>query len=246
MFFAAIAGARIVSSLATDVARGGVGFSPDTVDLGAVPTQQVVRSWLHFRNGSDNPLELVEFETSCGCATVRPLPPIVIEAGSTLTIELSVDSMHIVGSIRREISARASTGRLFPCWIDLEVERSFSCTPDSLDFGDVSREAEPCQTLTVCSPYADFGEPICDSTWIEARAESDERGTLVDVTVIGELMPMGRVLGHVVIPLRTPEQQHVFVPVRARRIDALPQADDVRARVRPSEGEVTGSDDHGF
>lgn len=237
LFFAALAGARSETLAAADVASRVVGFRPETIDLGQIPTQQVVRTWLHFHNESDNPVELVDFESSCGCATLLPLPPVVIEAGTSVPIEVSVDSMYIAGSIRREISARSSAGKVFKCWLDLEVVQPISCTPGFLDFGDLSRNAQPCQTFALCSAYADFGEPLCDSPWIEVRAVCAEQAMLVDVTVVDERMPMGRVFGHVLVPLRTPEQPHVFIPVRARRIDAVPRADDIRSRVHLSHGE---------
>lgn len=152
------------------------GFAPAMIDLGARAWGQVIPVELTFVNRGSEPLTVREVKSSCGCTVVSEGLPAghIIEPGGSRRIAARLDTQLNPGPRQRTISLVTQRGETYDVRITLEVEATWSVTPEVVDLGDVSldEQVEPASRIVLFSSARDrlIEPPTVDSPWLTCAA----------------------------------------------------------------------------
>jgi len=113
-------------------------------DFGTVPRGSQLLHRFQWRNTTDKPLELVEYQRSCGCTTVS-ITPKVVEPGSLGTIEMLMDTKPFAGEKTVNLSLVFGPGKLVSAQYQV---RAFSrgdivYNPGQFTFGVINEGSTP-------------------------------------------------------------------------------------------------------
>ncbi|MFO0814263.1 MAG: DUF1573 domain-containing protein [Gemmatales bacterium] len=113
-------------------------------DFGTVPRGSQLLHRFQWRNTSDKPLELVEYQRSCGCTTVS-ITPKVVEPGALGTIEMLMDTKPFAGEKTVNLSLVFGPGKLYSAQYQVKAfsRGDIVYNPGQFSFGLINEGASP-------------------------------------------------------------------------------------------------------
>lgn len=151
----------LVSCLQADPEKPSVGttspppaegkmFGELTHDFGIVPRGSQLLHRFSWRNTSDKPMELIEYQRSCGCTTVS-IAPKVVESGQLGHIEMLMDTKPFAGEKTVNLSLMFGPGK--PVSAQYQI-KAFSrgdivYNPGHFGFGVINEGATPTATMDI-------------------------------------------------------------------------------------------------
>ncbi len=125
-------------------------FKETRHDFGIVPRGAQLLYRFTWTNPEQTRLEVTEVRSSCGCATVTPVPR-VVEPGQTGAIELLVDAKKFVG--QKDVTIHLLIGPDRPRAVTLQATAhsrpDIVYNPGQVSFGVVNEGATATQTLDI-------------------------------------------------------------------------------------------------
>lgn len=122
-------------------------------DFGSVPRGSQLLHRFVWRNTTDKPMELVEYQRSCGCTTVS-ITPKVVEPGQTGQIEMLMDTKPFAGEKTVNLSLVFGPTKLVSAQFQVKAfsRGDIVYNPGQFSFGVINEGATP--TANVDIEYA--------------------------------------------------------------------------------------------
>ncbi len=113
-------------------------------DFGMVPRGSQLLHRFQWRNTSDKPLELVEYQRSCGCTSVS-ISPRVVEPGAIGMIDMLMDTKPFAGEKIVNLSLVFGPGKLYSAQYQVKAfsRGDIVYNPGQFSFGVISEGATP-------------------------------------------------------------------------------------------------------
>lgn len=139
-----------------------------------------------LRNDGDQPLELGEIVSGCGCAVAR-LDHRILMPGAKTTLEIRLNLRGRAGKLEKDITVRTNDPRapLYRLGIRGEVESPFELTPTAAMFGTVAPGAAATQTVALTfhgAVSARVTAVTADAPWLAVSAADTGTGRTWRVT----------------------------------------------------------------
>ncbi len=140
-----------------------------------------------LRNDGDQPLELGEIISGCGCAVSRLRHRLILPGGAT-TLEIRLNLRGRSGRLEKDITVRSNDPRtpMLRLGILGEVESAFSLAPTAAMFGTVAPGAAATQTVALTfhgAADARVTAVTADAPWLAVSATDAQTGRTWHVTV---------------------------------------------------------------
>ena len=134
-----------------------------------------------LRNDGDEPLELGEIVSGCGCAVAR-LEYRILPPSTRTALEIRVNLRGRSGHLSKEISVRSNDPRtpLLKLGMEGEIESAYSLSPTAAMFGPIAPDAAATQTVTLAfcgNPAARVTSVAADAPWLAVEAAATTGGT---------------------------------------------------------------------
>lgn len=125
-------------------------FGELTHDFGMVPRGSQLLHRFQWRNTSDKPMELVEYQRSCGCTTVT-ISPKVVEPGTLGTIDMLMDTKPFAGEKTVNLSLVFGPGKLVSAQFQVKAfsRGDIVYNPGQFNFGVINEGATPTGLLDI-------------------------------------------------------------------------------------------------
>jgi hypothetical protein len=122
-------------------------------DFGMAPRGSQLLHRFQWRNTSDKPLELVEYQRSCGCTTVS-ISPRIVEPGAIGTIDMLMDTKPFAGEKTVNLSLVFGPGKLYSAQFQVKAfsRGDIVYNPGQFSFGVIGEGTTP--TAKVDIEYA--------------------------------------------------------------------------------------------
>jgi hypothetical protein len=132
------------------VPKEGEMFGETVHDFGTVPRGSQLLHRFQWRNTSDKPLELVEYQRSCGCTSVS-ISPAVVEPGKLGTIDMHMDTKPFAGEKTVNLSLVFGPGKLVSAQFQVKAHSRSDIVynPGQFSFGVLNESATPTQTVDI-------------------------------------------------------------------------------------------------
>lgn len=113
-------------------------------DFGMVPRGSQLLHRFQWRNTSDKPLELVEYQRSCGCTSVS-ISPKVVEPGAVGMIDMLMDTKPFAGEKTVNLSLVFGPSKLYSAQYQVKAfsRGDIVYNPGQFSFGVISEGATP-------------------------------------------------------------------------------------------------------
>jgi len=143
-----------------------------------------LRAVFRIRNAGDEPLEIADINSGCGCMSARAehrlVPP-----GAEGGIEVDLNLRGRRGAFRREIAVRTNDPRrpLLSLRVEAEIEAPYELDPPSVMFGMLAPDQSATQLvrLALARPGARILSAAAAAPWLSVGAEATPTGWLVRV-----------------------------------------------------------------
>lgn len=128
-------------------------FGELTHDFGIVPRGSQLLHRFSWRNTSDKPMELIEYQRSCGCTTVS-ISPKVVEPGQLGHIEMLMDTKPFAGEKTVNLSLVFGPGKPISAQYQIKAfsRGDIVYNPGHFGFGVINESTTP--TMNVEIEYA--------------------------------------------------------------------------------------------
>jgi hypothetical protein len=128
----------------------GQAFGEMSHDFGSVPRGAQLLHRFQWRNTTDKPLELMEYQRSCGCTTVT-ISPRVVEPGMLGTIDLLMDTKPFAGDKTVSLSLVFGPGRALSGQFQVKAHSrgDIVYNPGQLTYGVLDEGSKPTQQLEI-------------------------------------------------------------------------------------------------
>ncbi|HMO34557.1 MAG TPA: DUF1573 domain-containing protein [Gemmatales bacterium] len=132
------------------VPEAGKMFGEMKHDFGVVPRGSQLHHRFQWRNTSDKPLELVEYQRSCGCTTVS-ITPRVVEPGAIGVIDMLMDTKPFAGEKTVNLNLVFGPSKLFSAQYQIKAfsRGDIVYNPGQFQFGVISEGATPTGKLDI-------------------------------------------------------------------------------------------------
>jgi Protein of unknown function (DUF1573) len=119
-------------------------------DFGTVPRGSQLLHRFQWRNTSDKPLELVEYQRSCGCTTVS-ISPKQVEPGAIGTIEMLMDTKPFAGEKTVNLSLVFGPGKLHSAQFQVKAisRGDIVYNPGQFTFGFINEGTTPSAVMDI-------------------------------------------------------------------------------------------------
>ena len=119
-------------------------FGELTHDFGSVPRGSQLLHRFQWRNTTDKPMELVEYQRSCGCTSVT-ISPKVVDPGQIGQIEMLMDTKPFAGEKTVNLSLVFGPGRLVSAQFQVKAfsRGDIVYNPGHFGFGVVNEGSTP-------------------------------------------------------------------------------------------------------
>lgn len=143
-----------------------------------------------LRNDGDDPLELGEIVSGCGCAVAR-LENRILMPGATTSLEIRLNLRGRAGRLEKEVTVRSNDPltpvlRLF---IRGDIESTFDLSPTAAMFGAIPPATAATQAIDIVF-HGDAGARVtnvtADAAWLTASAAEIEPGRRWRLTVCAQ------------------------------------------------------------
>jgi hypothetical protein len=140
-----------------------------------------------LRNAGDQPLELGEIISGCGCAVTR-LEHRILMPGAKTTLEVRLNLRGRSGRLEKDITVRSNDPKtpVFRLGIQGDIESVFALSPTAAMFGTVAPDLAATQTVTLTFPGAAGARVTAvttDTPWLAVSAAEAATGRAWRVTV---------------------------------------------------------------
>ncbi len=140
-----------------------------------------------LRNEGDDPLELGEIISGCGCAIVR-LEHRILMPGATTTLEIRLNLRGRAGRLEKEVAVRSNDPRapVLRLFIRGDIESAFDLSPTAAMFGAIPPAAAATQSVDLVFHGGDGARVTnvtADAAWLTVSAAEVEPGRRWRLTV---------------------------------------------------------------
>lgn len=95
-------------------------LQPETLDMGTVKEGEEGHATLFIRNNSEEPVTIVDVQTSCGCTVAEPASKVILPGGFT-TLAVKIDTAMKRGDVKKWVQVTDSAGRVAKSILVLKV-----------------------------------------------------------------------------------------------------------------------------
>ena len=164
------------------VQAGFVGFEPAEIELGEQLWGQVIPLELTFTNLGAKPIVIGSVESCCALALTpeEEYEGRVVGPGETIGILASLRTETTPGPKTRSLTVRTTSGDTYVARVTVDVQGTWSLTPEQLDFGEVflgdETETEPLVATVASDADSIVNIEVPKTPWLEYHVAERLRG----------------------------------------------------------------------
>jgi hypothetical protein len=208
-----------------------VGFEPAQIDLGDQPWAQVIPVQLMFVNRAASPIVIESAESSCDCTVIEnnAYRGRAVSAGESLGLDVKLDTQKSPGPKARRVDLTTASGARYSAVIRVNVQGTWSLTPDTIDFGDVvldDGEDGPTGVVVFESDADELKDvSAAGAPWlVVSTAPADAGRVAISLRVAKALLATGQNSASVVVETSCAVKANAAVYVKARAVHELSTA----------------------
>lgn len=153
-----------------EAAQGPLTASPALLELGEVRQQEERERVFTVRNSSEQMVEILGTDSSCGCAAAS-VEPRLVPPGGAARVRVVFSSGLRSGPFRKTVTLRTHPAGQLVLSIRGTIVPDFLPDPAVVNFGQVNRQTTRTVRFTKSHPQArwQFGEPVSRDSQVTAR-----------------------------------------------------------------------------